>query len=447
MTKIAQNRSQLVLSFSRKQRSIELPGLAALRQALQVNPESTMIRVLTGEAMAKERVLATWLLMTEDLCGEFRESCLQILLKMQPVEQVLEMFLWLKRNRINRSFVKKTVLRYLWTLRWIEELVTRKPAVIRDILEHVIGRNTARGAAAALSRDPSNAAAVRKFTCGFMANWQRAAVCILELYHYRKNMVLQKGQHRFQYLNCHQEFYAAFVSSAPVQKTVKVTTRGDISAALVQLYRGAKGQMYEEAVEKAVQKLAVRIPCSDQRVAMVLDISGSTKGTGEREWGCVSQSTAFRLLMEKVCRLSVFQVGGMDADGRSSFPPIPSGETDLASALIAALESRPDQVVIVSDGFENFQEGDLEWVLKSLPEEIAAIPVTFIHSMFTSKDSLEKRRPAKELPELYFWHELDFVNVCAALFGNASTVENESERQEKRDHLRGLIRMAQEIRA
>lgn len=435
-------RINLVFSTSRKQKTVMIPGLDALRLSFQQAPESTMIQLLTTAALVSERVAASYLFLAENFGVALRSEFVMTLLQMQPVDQVLEIFLALKKNRVNRSFVTRTVLKYLWTCPWIEEVIAVKPGVIRAILEHVLGRNTARGAVAAILRNFTDAVAIKTLTGGYMPNQERAVACILTLYGYRKQtQILLTGRRatRLHYPTWHEETFRKLIAATPEQKTVKVTTRGPISAALYQIYQGAQGPEYDQAVEEAVQKCAGRIARTAQRVALVQDLSGSTRGSGEREYGCVTQNLAFQYVLEKVCDLSVFPVGGRDENGAFQNPPQPNGETDLAGALIDALETKPDMVLIVSDGYENFLDGDLDWVLQTLPEEYASIPMTFIHSKFTPKDSLEKRRPTTRLPELEFWHENDFQNICASLFKNAQIVPDDSEREEQRAFLKALL--------
>lgn len=434
--------NNLVFSTSRKQKSVVIPGIDAMRQSFQTAPELTMIQLLTTDSLTSERVAAAYLLLAEKTDVAFRSEFVMKLLQMQPVDQVLEIFLALKKNRVNRSFVTRTTLKYLWTCPWFEELIAVKPGVIRAIIEHVLGRNTARGAVAALVENPADAQAVKTLTWGYMPNQERAVDCILTLYGYKKQTKIQltgRRATRLHYPTWHEETFKTLISATPEQKTVKVTTRGPISAALYQIYQGAQGPEYDKAIQEAVQKCAGRIVRTAKRVALVQDLSGSTRGTGEREYGCVTQNLAFQYVLEKVCNLSVFPVGGRDSDGTIHNPPQPNGETDLASALIDALSVKPDMVLIVSDGYENFLDGDLDWVLQALPEEYASIPTTFIHSKFTPKDSLEKRRPTTRLPELEFWHENDFQNICASLFKNAQVAPDESEREEQRTFLKALL--------
>ena len=145
-------------------------------------------------------------------------------------------------------------------------------------------------------------------------------------------------------------------------------------------------------------------------MALVLDASASTRGYGEREFCCISQSQALRLVLEQLLRQSAGLPGR-----RQRHPPRPEGDSDLAAALLDALEGNPDVVAIVSDGYENVLSGDLARVVASLPAAGVRTPVVFCHSKFTDKDDLTLRRPAPQLPELEFWHQERFCRAAVAV--------------------------------
>ncbi len=196
-------------------------------------------------------------------------------------------------------------------------------------------------------------------------------------------------------------------------RTVTATNRGDVAATLVHVYRGGATEELRQALDRYVETAAAPLPRYDGTLALVLDASASTQGYGERAFACVSQSQALRLVLERCCaNLRVVTIGGGDD------PPRPQGATNLAGALLDALE--PDLVAIVSDGYENDGAGDLARMVATLPAVGVRTPVVFCHSKFTARDDLALRRPAPALPEVEFWHEEDFPEVLWSLFLRAS---------------------------
>jgi len=178
---------------------------------------------------------------------------------------------------------------------------------------------------------------------------------------------------------------------------VTSTTRGDIAATLVHIYRGGATPALESALRKYVARAAESLPRFDGSLAIVLDASASTRGYGEREFACISQSAALSMTLGAAAAKSrVVRTGG------AGDPPSPAGATDLASALLEALEGAPDLVAIITDGYENAVEGDLDRVVAAVRDAGIATPIVLCHSKFTDKDDLSQRRPTSRAPELEF---------------------------------------------
>ena len=200
------------------------------------------------------------------------------------------------------------------------------------------------------------------------------------------------------------------------------TNRGEISAHLVHLYRGGYSQQLQEAADLAVLEATAMLPVFTGKVAIVLDVSASTRSYGDREFCSLSQSIALLRFLEKCCQhIKVYNVGG---SGNSELP-MPEGDTDLATALLDALEDVPDIVAIVSDGYENTYPGDLAKIAASLPQLDIHTPVVFCHSKFTNLDDLRMRRPASELPQLEFWHQNEFPDLLLSLFSRVTGTSGE----------------------
>jgi hypothetical protein len=197
---------------------------------------------------------------------------------------------------------------------------------------------------------------------------------------------------------------------------VTATNRGTIAATLVHLYRGGPATELEQALEGDVALAAANLPRFGGTLALVLDASASARSYGDREYACLAQSVALRMVFERCCaRLIVVPVGG---DGSL---PQPQGASDLATALLDALEQRPDLVAIISDGYENVYPGDLARVVATLTQCGVTTPIVFCHSAFTNSDDLALRRPAPALPQRLFWHQDDFWPLLMWLFSQAES--------------------------
>ncbi len=344
------------------------------------------------------------------------ERVSNILLAILPTEQVLTIFLALRRERANHKHTSRAILRYILNHPNLAELaVGRRPTLV-DCLEHALGRNVARACAKA----ETNPTYIQRH----LLKWAKDPAQVKEIF----PALYQKGK-RAKSTSAPEQLTSQFAQrlepAVPRPTTVTATNRGDISATLVHLYRGGISVELRQALENYVVQAAETLPKFDGKLALVLDASASTRGYGEREFCNISQSVALKLVLKQCCsNLQVYTVGDRNEI------PIPSGSTDLAGALLDALESQPDMVAIVSDGYENAYPGDLARVAATLPQAGIQTPVVFCHSKFTKSDDLTWRRPATNLPQLEFWHQDDFEPLMVSLLALADGKASETSLKE-----------------
>jgi hypothetical protein len=339
-----------------------------------------------------------------------------------PADDVLRVFLALRRARANHKPTSRTILRWVLNHPALEVLARRRRRALVDLLEHALGRDVARGCAR-LVKAIGTPGYLRKHLLRFADNPERIRSVFAHLYglelppHVDETAVglgLEGGQQTAP-------------QPAEQSKTVTTTNRGDVAATLVHIYRGGLTVELGQALDRYVDEAVKMLPHFDGSIALVLDASASTRGYGEREFACISQSQALRLVLERCCaKLRVITVGG------AGDPPRPEGATDLAGAVLDSLATSPDLVVIVSDGYENDAAGDLARVVATLPAIGIRTSMVFCHSKFTAKDDLTLRRPAAALPELEFWHQDDFADLLWSLFGRAAG-------ERGREFLRGAL--------
>ncbi|HAZ48785.1 MAG TPA: hypothetical protein DDW76_09695 [Cyanobacteria bacterium UBA11369] len=345
------------------------------------------------------------------------ESITNFLLSILHPDRILTVFLALRRVRANHKHTSKAIINYILNHPNLEDMVNcRRPAVV-DCLEHAMGKNVARACAKMLSLpELADEKYLRRHLLKFVRDVERTTV-IFPLLYQRGNSLTGNGEYKL----AHTQNLAKFESQSERPKTITATNRGDISATLIHLYRGGTSAELEVALQRYVEEAASKLPRFSGKLALILDASNSTKGYGDREYCCISQSVALKLVLEKCCmNLQIFPVGG------SGHIPAPEGHTDIATALLDALETQPDLVAIVSDGYENVYPGELARVVATLPQIGINAPVVFCHSKFSNNDDLSLRRPATNLPELEFWHQEDFEDLLIALIamadGNTTSV-------------------------
>jgi len=331
------------------------------------------------------------------------------LIAMLHPDQVFTVFLALKRCRANHKHTSRHILDYILNHPCLEDMALKHRPILADCIEHALGKNVARACVKMLSEGLSGTPYVRNNLLRFAQNKERIETII--------PFVFGKGQPPAagQMYPSQLEFEAKLKGGSERPATVTATNRGDISATLVHIYRGGQSPDLVATLKRYVEDAAVKLPKFDGKIALVLDASASTRGYGEREFCCIAQSVALMMVLKKCCsNLSIFQFGG------TGDPPAPEGPSDLAVALLDALESDSEVVAVVSDGYENLFCGDFRKVVASLPHSAVKTPVVFCHSKFTWMDDLTLRRPTAQLPELEFWHQAEFEEVVLTLIATAN---------------------------
>ncbi|AFY58756.1 hypothetical protein Riv7116_6420 [Rivularia sp. PCC 7116] len=347
------------------------------------------------------------------------ESVTHFLLTILHPDKVLTAFLALKRVRANHKHTTRAILKYIFEHpECFDMAICRRPAVV-DCLEHALGKNVARACAKIVSSG-ADETYLNQNLFRFVNDKQRVKSILQFLY--RHQAFQNSGG---EYVKVHQKYTAILESQQERPKTVTATNRGDISATLVHLYRGGKSQQLMEAVENDVKQAAAKLPRFDGTLALVFDASASTQSYGDRQFCCLAQSVALKLVLEQCCtKVKVYQVGGT-----VDRLPMPEGYSDIATSVLDAVKGNPDVIAIVSDGYENLYPGNLSRVVATLPQIGIETPIVFCHSKFTKQDDLELRRPSTNLPQLEFWHEEDFKNLLLSILAIVSDKSEASLRE------------------
>lgn len=161
----------------------------------------------------------------------------------------------------------------------------------------------------------------------------------------------------------------------------------------------------EQALPDHLAKPIALMPELAGRLEIVLDLSSSMVSSGERLYHPVALALALtRLLQERVQNISLHCVGGsISLDDQTL--PWPQGETDIAAALLAAASTRPAVILIISDGYENRQQGDTERIVQGLRQLGIEVPIYQIVPVFTTAEKLTLRRLGDNVPMIPLAHE------------------------------------------
>ncbi|MEB3828239.1 VWA domain-containing protein [Phormidium sp. CCY1219] len=406
-------RDRLPLQLRRNGQPAQWADEALHQWAYQGNPELYALLGVASGVQPEQRLRILYQLLRVSRAGMAKELRRQldrpiaVLLRILPPDSVLTVFLALRRDRANHKHTAKAILKYILNHPHFEDMARCRRLAVVDSLEHAMGKNVARACAKMLSSSEcADPIYLRRHLLRFAREpeWVKQVFPLLYASGPRT-----PGQGTYQLV--HTQYADRMGERRERPKTITATNRGDISATLVHLYRGGTSPQLQQALDRYVEVAARELPVFAGKLAIVLDASASTRGYGEREYCNIAQSMALTLVLQKCCdRAEVFTVGG------SGKIPIPEGSSDLASATICALETQPDLVAIVSDGYENLYPSDLARVVATLPQLNLRTPVVFCHSKFTNNDDLSLRQPAPNLPQIEFWHQDDFEEVILSLF-------------------------------
>lgn len=317
-----------------------------------------------------------------------------------PPELVVTVLLALRQLRVNHKHSTRAILAFVLEhpdAQWLIE--ARRPALV-DCFEHALGKATARGCARRIAQGDKDSPELRRSLLRFTTDPEVAVARVSALY--------APGTYG---VAAPKDPVAPLEPQRERPPVVTVTNRGDIAATLVHVYRGGADAELRPALAGYVAEATRGLPHLDATVALVLDTSESMRGYGDREWALLSQAQALRMVLGEVCeRLTVIEIGDDQA-----------GATDLATGLLDALDTAPDLVAIVTDGYENRFPGDLARVVATLPTIGISTPIVLCQSLFTDSDNRALRDPAPALAHQGFWHQDDFATLLPWLFARTAS--------------------------
>ncbi|MEW1837377.1 hypothetical protein AB0392_05410 [Nonomuraea angiospora] len=414
------------------------------RSARLSDPEGYALLALVPGALPwqRARVLLCTLAASQDGLDERTRATLakvtRALMFGLPPAYAVTALLALRRLRVNHKHATRAVVAFVLEHPEADALIeARRPALV-DCFEHALGKATARGCARLIAEGDTGSGRLRRSLLRFTSDPAAAIGRVRALY--------APGTYGAV---APQEPPAPLDQIGERPPIVTPTNRGDIAATLVHLYRGGPAAELRPALAGYVAEAARGLPRLAGHVAVVLDTSGSMRGYGDREWAVMSQAAALRLVLAEVCeRLTVIEATETAVEATATaveatataveatatvvaatevavevaeaVVEVAEGATDLAARLLDALDTRPDLVVIVTDGYENVLPGDLARVAATLPRAGVTTPVVLCQATFTAGDDLSLRDPAPQLPRRPFWHQDDFAGLLPWLFGHCA---------------------------
>ncbi len=394
---------------------LRLPGLAAETRM------GVVIRLLAVTENAEGAAIAAAGRRREDrlIAGALAEL---------PAAAAIAGFAELARRRVNNQRTSGCVRSYLFGSPELESWSVKHRRALRRILRHAMGRPVSQSCLHLLQRSPSELVDrqrryLRKhlFRYGDDEGRLREIFCFLFGKLERKEArapLISAYLAAAEDLNagaglpyrCLQGLAATYHRQAPRYLVHRIGRRdkvkrhigetGDTADApligLLRQYLESRDSELLARIDDECEVAARDLPACDVRVAVVIDASVSMLGVGHRLYNNMAIAIAvYEVIRRRAAETRPLWIGGREVAGRY---PQPSGPTDLASALLAAVapgigSAAPDAVVVVSDGYENVEQGDARAVLRGLDELAMSVPIVHVLPAFTVREHIAGRKP------------------------------------------------------
>jgi hypothetical protein len=156
-------------------------------------------------------------------------------------------------------------------------------------------------------------------------------------------------------------------------------------------YRSDDPQTLITSLNTAIAQETLHIPHWLAHVYFIVDASASMRGFGNRQYNSMAIAIGlFKVFQQRIRQTQVAWIGATPSDD-DTFPQ-PAGSTTIAPALIEAAKQKPDVIILISDGYENVEQGDTATVLKGIKQLGIQIPIFHIVPAFTERDNIEDRQ-------------------------------------------------------
>jgi hypothetical protein len=130
------------------------------------------------------------------------------------------------------------------------------------------------------------------------------------------------------------------------------------------------------ALDAKGEEAAEQLPVRFGHVGVVVDASASMQGSDAQPLRPIATALALRDMLRGASdRATVVYAGGtLDQDGADRIVR-PSGDTSIAHALLELVESEPEAVFVLSDGYENAPAGRFDEVVRGLAKIGVKTPI------------------------------------------------------------------------
>jgi hypothetical protein len=351
-------------------------------------------------------------------------------LRSLPALETLRVLEVLRERRINRHRARKLGLSVLLGHAELPQLAaSRRQRVVR-LLKHLVGEKTWSAVRRALQPGangnseqllqrtfwgsiPAERQAIVREVLGFLAGIPAAPSEALLRKRLAARTALDAGEGlpRETLFGLRGTFHPAVPSSRVRYLAPATAALAHADGPLTEWYKKAWAEG-GEAAAGAAPAVAAEEPLPG-RLAVVLDLSASMASSGERAFHPAALGLALaRRLQSRFADVTLHQVGGAALLAEDPLPR-PQGGSDLAVALLEAARTRPETILVVTDGYESSRTGDAADVARGLRQLSPALQVLQVVPRFTPAEDLSSRRLADDMPLLPVDHEAGVGELLA----------------------------------
>jgi len=154
----------------------------------------------------------------------------------------------------------------------------------------------------------------------------------------------------------------------------------------VYAYEQGMTKKIADACDKKAKEIAEKLPLKFDKVAVVVDASGSMFGHKTQKLRPMAVALAVRDVLRYVAvECVVFQSSGRSMKDKTGKLIFPEGDSSVVEALLDAVEAEPDVIFVISDGYENAPAGRFAEVVHLLRKIGNTTPIYQINPVMAAE--------------------------------------------------------------
>ena len=162
--------------------------------------------------------------------------------------------------------------------------------------------------------------------------------------------------------------------------------RHDVVRLYVYAFEMGMSEAIREELHRKARTAAARLPIQFGHAGILVDVSASMLGHETQSRRPISIALAMRDLLGEMAERATI----VTSDGRVALAGelvVPSGDTSLASGLVALLKRDPDVVFVLTDGYENAPAGRFAEVVRAVRRMGIETPIHQFSPVFAAESS------------------------------------------------------------